>query len=154
MVKTNIIVGGRIWVGLCRLNSVNMIMEDICVRRVGNPLKDIVSIVHSMVSWEPSCQKKRSSRKMRQRLVHVSWDSEITTGPWEFLPWFAQILSVSLGLSILDSCQPDPRGRYTKRYQKYTSSGFCYYIKFFDDTIFEYQREWRGGCGKGIRRDY
>ena len=35
----------------------------------------------------------------------------------------------------LSICQPNPDKSYTKRYQKHTSSGFCYHIKLFDDTL-------------------
>ena len=35
----------------------------------------------------------------------------------------------------LPTWQPNPDESYTKRYQKHTSSGFCYHIKCFDDTL-------------------
>ena len=34
------------------------------------------------------------------------------------------------------ACQPDPDESYTKRYQKYIPSRFCYHIKCFDDTLY------------------
>ena len=36
----------------------------------------------------------------------------------------------------LSTCQTNPEKRYTKRYQKHIPSGFCYYIKCFDDTLY------------------
>ena len=33
--------------------------------------------------------------------------------------------------------QPNPEGSYTKKYQKHEPSGFCYYIKCFDDSIYK-----------------
>jgi len=39
----------------------------------------------------------------------------------------------------IDTCQPDPSKSYTKPYQKHTPSSFCYYIKCFDDAV--YNRE-------------
>ena len=36
----------------------------------------------------------------------------------------------------LSTCQPNPDESCTKRYQKHTSSGFCYHIKCFDDTLY------------------
>ncbi|KAG1665131.1 hypothetical protein GQR58_019518 [Nymphon striatum] len=36
----------------------------------------------------------------------------------------------------LDTCQQNPDMSYTKKYQKHTPSGFCYYIKCFDDSIY------------------
>ena len=36
----------------------------------------------------------------------------------------------------LSTCQLNPDKSYTKRYQKHTSSGFCYHIKCFDDTLY------------------
>ena len=36
----------------------------------------------------------------------------------------------------LSTRQPNPVESYTKRYQKYTPSGFCYHIKCFGDTLY------------------
>ena len=36
----------------------------------------------------------------------------------------------------LSTCQPNPEKSYTKQYQKHISSGFCYHIKCFDDTLY------------------
>ena len=36
----------------------------------------------------------------------------------------------------LSTCLPNRDKSYTKRYQKYTPSGFCYHIKCFDDTLY------------------
>ena len=32
--------------------------------------------------------------------------------------------------------QPNPEQSYTKKYQKHTSSGFCYYVKCIDDMVY------------------
>ncbi|WAR05780.1 hypothetical protein MAR_021149 [Mya arenaria] len=37
----------------------------------------------------------------------------------------------------LDTAQPYPYDSYTKQYQKHTPSGFCYYIKCFDDEVYK-----------------
>ena len=37
----------------------------------------------------------------------------------------------------MHSCSPNPKTSYTKKYQKHELSGFCYYIKCFDDEAFE-----------------
>ena len=37
----------------------------------------------------------------------------------------------------LQSCDPNPESSYTKQYQKHEPSSFCYYIKCFDDKIYE-----------------
>ena len=39
----------------------------------------------------------------------------------------------------LHTSQPNPESSYTKQYQKHIPSGFCYYIKCFDDSV--YKRE-------------
>ena len=36
----------------------------------------------------------------------------------------------------LDTSQPNPECSYTKQYQKHNPSGFCYYIKCFDDSVY------------------
>ena len=36
----------------------------------------------------------------------------------------------------LTTCQPNPEKSYTKYYQKHIHSGFCYHIKYFDDTLY------------------
>ena len=36
----------------------------------------------------------------------------------------------------VDTCQPHPNESYTKKYQKHAPSGFCYYIKCFDDSVY------------------
>ena len=36
----------------------------------------------------------------------------------------------------LDTNQPNPEANYTKQYQKHTPSGFCYYIKCFNDNVY------------------
>ena len=37
----------------------------------------------------------------------------------------------------IQSCNPNPKSSYTKEYQKHEPSSFCYYIKCFDDEVFE-----------------
>ena len=37
----------------------------------------------------------------------------------------------------LDTTQPNSKQSYTKQYQKHTPSGFCYYIKYFDDSVYK-----------------
>jgi hypothetical protein len=37
----------------------------------------------------------------------------------------------------LDTTQPNPESSYTKQYQKHSPSGFCYYIKCFDDSVYK-----------------
>ena len=37
----------------------------------------------------------------------------------------------------MQSCKPNPESSYTKQYQKHEPSSFCYYIKCFDDKIYE-----------------
>ena len=36
----------------------------------------------------------------------------------------------------IHTCSPDESKSFTKQYQKHKPSGFCYYIKCFDDNIF------------------
>ena len=36
----------------------------------------------------------------------------------------------------IDTCGSNPKNSYTKQYQKHTPSGFCYYIKCFDDEVY------------------
>ena len=36
----------------------------------------------------------------------------------------------------IDTCQPNPANSYTNQYQKHTPSGFCYYIKCYDDEVY------------------
>ena len=38
--------------------------------------------------------------------------------------------------SQLSTCQPNPDKIYTEPYQKHIPSGFCYHIKWFDDTLY------------------
>ena len=37
----------------------------------------------------------------------------------------------------MQSCEPNPEISYTKQYQKHEPSSFCYYIKCFDDEVYE-----------------
>ena len=37
----------------------------------------------------------------------------------------------------MQSCEPNPESGYTKQYQKQEPSSFCYYIKCFDDEVYE-----------------
>ena len=37
----------------------------------------------------------------------------------------------------IQSCDPDDKESYTKQYQKYEPSSFCYYIKCFDDKVYK-----------------
>ena len=37
----------------------------------------------------------------------------------------------------IQSCSPDDKESYTKQYQKHEPSSFCYYIKCFDDEVYE-----------------
>ena len=37
----------------------------------------------------------------------------------------------------LQSCEPNPESSYTKQYQKHEPSSFCYYIKCFEDEVYE-----------------
>ena len=37
----------------------------------------------------------------------------------------------------IQSCDPDDEKSYTKQYQKHEPSSFCYYIKCFDDGVYE-----------------
>ena len=37
----------------------------------------------------------------------------------------------------MQSCDPIPESSYTKQYQKHEPSSFCYYIKCFDDGVYE-----------------
>ena len=37
----------------------------------------------------------------------------------------------------MDSCDPDPNKSYTKKYQKHKPSGFSYYIKSFNESVFK-----------------
>ena len=37
----------------------------------------------------------------------------------------------------MQSCDPNPGSSYTKQYQKHEPSSFCYYIKCFDDDVYE-----------------
>ena len=37
----------------------------------------------------------------------------------------------------IQSCSPDDKESHTKQYQKHEPSSFCYYIKCFDDEVYE-----------------
>ena len=37
----------------------------------------------------------------------------------------------------MQSCDPDDEKSYTKQYQKHEPSSFCYYIKCFDDEVYD-----------------
>lgn len=39
-------------------------------------------------------------------------------------------------LKPIDTCQPNPGKSFTNRYQEHKPSGFCYYIKCFDDGVY------------------
>ena len=39
-------------------------------------------------------------------------------------------------LEPIQSCEPNPRGSYTEKYQKHKPISFSYYIKCFDDNVF------------------
>ena len=39
----------------------------------------------------------------------------------------------------LSTFQPNPEKSYTNQYQKHISSGFCYHIKCFNDTLYSQQ---------------
>ena len=40
-------------------------------------------------------------------------------------------------IKSLQTCDPDPGKKYTKKYQKHEPISFSYYIKCFDDNVFE-----------------
>ena len=40
-------------------------------------------------------------------------------------------------IKLIQSCDPDNKKSYTKQYQKHEPSTFCYYIKCFDDEVYE-----------------
>ena len=40
-------------------------------------------------------------------------------------------------IKLLQSCEPNPESSYTKQYKKYEPSSLCYYIKCFDDEVYE-----------------
>jgi len=44
-----------------------------------------------------------------------------------------------LFIAPIHTCQPDPNTSYTKQYQKHTPSSFCYYIKCFDDDVYNHE---------------
>ncbi|XP_065678249.1 uncharacterized protein LOC136093209 [Hydra vulgaris] len=37
----------------------------------------------------------------------------------------------------INTCAPNPNESYTKQYQKHTPSSFCYYIKCFDESVYQ-----------------
>ena len=37
----------------------------------------------------------------------------------------------------ISTCDPHEKQSFTKQYQKHTPSSFCYYIKCFDDRVYE-----------------
>ena len=37
----------------------------------------------------------------------------------------------------MQSCKPNPESSYTQQYQNHEPSSFCYYIKCFDDEVYE-----------------
>ena len=37
----------------------------------------------------------------------------------------------------MDNCNPDPNESYTKKYQKHEPVSFCYYIKSFNESVYE-----------------
>ena len=37
----------------------------------------------------------------------------------------------------MHSCEPNPESSYTKQYQKHEPYSFCYYIKCFDNEVYE-----------------
>ena len=37
----------------------------------------------------------------------------------------------------IDNCQPDPSLFYSYTHQKHTPSLFCYYVKCFDDSLYQ-----------------
>ena len=39
-------------------------------------------------------------------------------------------------ITPLATCHPNPKNSYTNKYQKHTPSGFCYYIKCFDEKVY------------------
>jgi len=39
----------------------------------------------------------------------------------------------------IHTCQPDPNTSYNKQHQKHTPSSFCYYIKCFNDDVYEHE---------------
>ena len=40
-------------------------------------------------------------------------------------------------IKLIESCEPNPQNSYTKKYQKHEPISFSYYIKCFDDNVFE-----------------
>ena len=64
----------------------------------------------------------------RGRLFHL----KTTTGACECPPY----ADVESFIKPIDTCGSNPKNSYTKQYQKHTPSGFCYYIKCFDDEVY------------------
>ena len=47
----------------------------------------------------------------------------------------------------IQSCEPNPRGSYTKKYQKHEPISYSYYIKCFDDNVFSQEPKTYSGLG-------
>ena len=47
----------------------------------------------------------------------------------------------------IQSCEPNPRGSYTKKYQKHEPISYSYYIKCFDDNVFSQEPKTYTGLG-------
>ena len=47
----------------------------------------------------------------------------------------------------IQSCKPNPRGSYTKKYQKHEPISYSYYIKCFDDNVFSQEPKTYTGLG-------
>ena len=54
----------------------------------------------------------------------------------ERVPFMIYADTASL-IKPIESCEPNPQNSYTKKYQKHEPISFSYYIKCFDDNVFE-----------------
>ncbi|XP_065639613.1 uncharacterized protein LOC136072342 [Hydra vulgaris] len=41
-------------------------------------------------------------------------------------------------ITPINTCTPNPNESYTKQYQRHTPSSFCYYIKCFNESVYQY----------------
>jgi len=50
---------------------------------------------------------------------------------------FTVIADFESFIKPISTCQPNPNGSYTNKFQKHTPSSFCYHIKCFDDAVYK-----------------
>ena len=106
----------------------NMIMLDMCALDVL-----ILSIPRKSLAFHHDYCKSYEAIKIEllKEVSKISFKNHIRSMRVPFIVY----ANFEFFTPQLSTSQPNPEKSYTNQYQKHMPSGFCYHIKYFDDTL-------------------